>query len=259
MRFPVDSTPKPSSRRTKQRTVKSSKGSGVVSKVFVLNKRKLQNRPSDPLMFSALPKPNMSRRPPSSILYAFPHFDKCDSLLYFPSTFTRLLNTCDMPALSKLFSTHLDKNCDIDYCFPSNCTPQGLLKTYEVLNELQPDRIMVVHSTKVVENRIEASVHMKFTDCKFIYDSVVRSAKKALVGCHMISQDRTENIIHKLNMQERPEELQKRYIDLAKSEVDLVVYVHINMVLTFDDFSKKVTALGFRGRMTSMHAASDDL
>jgi hypothetical protein len=166
-----------------------------------------------------------------------------------------------MPALSKLFSTHLDKKCDIDnpHCFLANSTPQSLLKTYEMLNELQPDRIMVVHSTKVVENRIEASVHMKFTDCKFIFDSVVRSTKDAIADCHLISQDRTENIIHKLNLQERPEELQKHYIELAKSEVDLVVYVHINMVLTFDDFTKKVTKLSFKGRMTSMHAASDDL
>lgn len=203
-------------------------------------------------------KPNVSRRPPSNILYAFPNFDKCDSLLYFPTTFARHLNTGDMTALTKLFNTHVDKKCNVAmfHCFKKFVTPRYLLRSYEVMNELQPDRIMCVHNTKVVENQINASIHIKFTDSKAIFDAVAGSIPDPQVA-HLISRDRKENLIHKLTRFERQDDLQKHYLALAELDVDVVVYFHLNMNITFDDVTKKITGMGFAGRLTSMQIANE--
>lgn len=86
---------------------------------------------------SSVSKPNMSRRLPyNNVIVAFPSFDKCDSLVYFPTTFTKHLNNGDMSALGKLFVSHLDKNCDIAmancYRFKNHTLgPQLFLKSYE--------------------------------------------------------------------------------------------------------------------------------
>lgn len=203
-------------------------------------------------------KPNVSRRPPSNILYAFPNFDKCDSLLYFPTTFARHLNTGDMNALTKLFSTHVDRKCNVAlfHCFTKFVTPKYLLKTYEVMNDLQPDRIMCVHNTKVVENQITATLHMKFTDSKAIFDAVAGSIPD-LQQAHLISRDRKENLIHKLTRFERQDDLQKHYLALAELDVDVVVYFRMTMNITFDDVTKKITGMGFAGRLTSMQVANE--
>ena len=47
------------------------------------------------------------------VLYAFPHYDKCDSLLYFANAVSRHTNSGDFCSLAKLFLTHIDQHCDI--------------------------------------------------------------------------------------------------------------------------------------------------
>jgi hypothetical protein len=139
-------------------------------------------------------------------------------------------------------------------CFKKFVTPQYLLKSYELMNELQPDRIMCVHNTKVVENQIQASIHIKFTDSKAVFDAVAHTIPNPQMA-HLISRDRKENLIHKLTRMQRPDAIQKHYLALAELDVDVVVYFHLLMTITFDDVSKKITEVGFAGKLTSMQAA----
>jgi len=201
----------------------------------------------------------MSRRLPfENVIVAFPSFDKCDSLVYFPSTFTRLLNTGDMPALWRLFVSHLDKNCDIAFanCYRSReheLSPSLFLKSYELLNELQPDRIMCVDATKVEENRINASIHMKFTDSQMIYDSVARNVIEPRLK-HMLPANRKDALRYKISTSDKTAEEKSGYEALVDSGVDLLLYVHLFMDITFDNASRKINKLHFHGSMTSLHA-----
>jgi len=204
------------------------------------------------------PKVNVSRRPPSNILYAFPHFDRCDSLLYFPCTLTRHLNTGDFTAVSKLFSSHIDKDCRVfmDYAAIGDINVKSFLKLHEVMLDLQPDRIMCVHSTKVVENQIFASVYLKATDNKTITDSVARTVKDP-VCASLFTMDRAERMKLKTLAVERTEEERLKMIELADSGEDILVYVRLNLALTFNDVTKKITSFVCNGQVTSMHAVKD--
>jgi hypothetical protein len=50
--------------------------------------------------------PTMSRKRKAQQLFVFPSFDKCDSLVFFPSSFARCVNSYDMKELGKLFASH---------------------------------------------------------------------------------------------------------------------------------------------------------
>lgn len=241
----------------KNKAVKSERA--PVQKIRIDGKRRLINGKSvQSALMRAGPRINVSRRPPSSILYAFPTFDKCDSLLYFPNTMTRHLNSGDMTSLTKLFNTHFDKKAsfDLSSCQHSVHTPQQLLKSYEYANDLQPDRIMCVHSTKVVENQIMTTIHMKFTDCAALYASVFMRviAHNDLAVMHG-SGDRTADIKeHITNAVHLEDSIKQQYMDLADSGEDFLIYVQLNTVFTFDDVTKKITFMSCSGRLSSMHA-----
>lgn len=204
------------------------------------------------------PRVNVSRRPPSNILYAFPHFDKCDSLLYFPCTLTRHLNTGDFTAVSKLFRSHIDKDCKVfmDYAAIGDINVKGLLRVNEVMMDMQPDRIMCVHSTKVVENQIMATIYLKCTDNKTITESVARNVKDP-VCAGLFTMNRAERMKLKISSVDRTEEERQRMVELADSGEDVLMYVRLNLTLTFNDVTKKITSMVSNGQVTSMHAVKD--
>lgn len=190
-------------------------------------------------------------------LYVFPHFDKCDSLLFFPSALARHLNCDDMHAAKKLVITHLTDDCDIriDICPGRRFDVKTLLKVTQLQNELQPDRIMCVHSTKVIENQIRSTVYFKFTECKSITEGVERENEDPqLQDCvfHTERSDRLKKRVFEAGLSEQETQRQCALIDTNQ---DLLIYVTLDFVITFDDLTKKVTNLDMSGRLTSMHLA----
>jgi hypothetical protein len=194
------------------------------------------------------------RKPLKNVLYAFPPFDKSDSLLYLPVTLTRYLNNADFPKLARLLNSHLDKKCEIaiNPKFPM-INSQMLIKLYELMDELQPDRIMCVHHTKVVENQILATIYKKFTACKTIYDSVSRSTKRT--ECPTLCEIRkTMSCPRNHPSPVKTEELNR----LLQAEEMVTVYSRVDLVITYDDVTKKVVHLRCTPILTSMHAGNVD-
>lgn len=205
-------------------------------------------------------KPNMSRRTRDTMLYAFPSFDRCDSLLFFPSSLARHLNSGDIPSVAKLFLTHMDKNCSIDSfkSSPHKMTVQNLVRVYEILNELQPDKITCMHSTRVEENQIKSVGFMKFTNCRSIYNSVASMIKDTHFS--PIFKHTWENHLrYKIEKEEDlPLETKERYLALVETGCDLVVYGKIEVILTVDDLTKKVSKLTLNMKTTSVEEVKYD-
>jgi len=201
-------------------------------------------------------KLNMSRRPSTDVLIAFPSFDRCDSLVYFPSSFARHLNSADSPALARLLSTHMHKDCQINAIFGSRdklCS-KSLVTYTDIANEVEPDRIMCVHTTKVIENQIRAVIYMKQTDSQPLYNMMSHT----LQGCGMDFA----SIIRRsdrFNLYDKDTTLSSEAIQQlmyhASLEEDLVLYLRCDFVLTFDDTTKKITAMDVVGRLTSAQPA----
>ena len=222
-------------------------------------KRKLTNTNKDSLDFTLfgnniVQQELVARRLNKPILYAFPSFDKCDSLLYFPSTFTRHLNSSDFKSLSKLFSNYLDKNCDIDMLrIPIKPTVTNFTAFLEATNDLHPDTTMCVHTTKVVENQIRATIYSKFTECRAIYTAMQRTVQSE-VQESLMKAAHPDNIKARLDKQDLTEEFKDNVVSLIEKGDDVVVYVKCDMVLTLDELSKKVVSLMFDVTLTDVRS-----
>ena len=185
------------------------------------------------------------------ILYVFPSYDKCDSLIYFPHAMTRHINSGDFKNLSKLFSTHFDKSCDVTFsCLPTKPTGRTLVKVFECLNEVHPDTLMCVHNTKIVENQIIATAYCKFTSCRAIIDHLNSQSTQDPMLQHVLQMCSEESQIKRVR--ELFEERQEEYIPLIKSNTDMVVYLTIDIIMTLDEFSRRVNEIVLEGKLSSM-------
>lgn len=189
------------------------------------------------------------------ILYAFPSFDRSDALLFLPSTLLRHLNAADMKQFSKLLLSRLAKNCEIHVPYLSSepVSPALLVQFHGLLCDIHPDSVACVHSTKVVENTITATIHAKFTAINTIYDSVARESKDPLLR-PMFGVHRSASLIRNISMEDRPEEEKSKLISCVNSTQDnLVLYVRFMCSLTVDQITNKVTRYDLTGHVTSIH------
>ncbi len=192
---------------------------------------------------------------PFATLYAFPSFDKCDSLIYLPTALTRHMNSGDVPSLSKLLRTHLDKNCAVHLLFLNSqaLSVNMLILTYKLMMDLHPDTLQVAHNIKVDGNKISASVLVKYTDNVLIHESLRRTNKNPTFT-PVLQMDRVEGWEKECVAAGRSEQETQHYLALATSRADLSINLHMQLELIVDDLTKKVSQFSMSGRVTSMQS-----
>lgn len=180
-------------------------------------------------------------------LYAFPSFDRSDALLFVPSTLATYFNTTDMYSVSKVFQSRLDKDCKVRIsCLTDELLDvKALLQFHTFLCQLHPDNIFCVHSTKVVENQIRATVYSKFTYCKAIYDFLGKGKIDPLFTV-LCGEPR---FARALSPSKRPDLMA---VVTSHPDANLQVYMQIDMCLTVDDLTKKITRYELECNITSV-------
>jgi hypothetical protein len=189
-------------------------------------------------------------------LFVFPSYDKCDSLVFFPHAMSRSLNSSDFSALEKLFTTHLDRNCDIKFaCYQHKPTARNFARLFEFMNDMHPDTFMCVHNTLVVENRIQASIYLKFTDCRAIIHSLERTVTDPFLKgiLAMCSDDRIRDTVF---AEQGDAAAADQLLAAMKNNMDSEVYLTVQMSLTFDDTTKKVKAFAMDSTVSSIRPLS---
>lgn len=202
-------------------------------------------------------KPNMSRRTRDTMLYAFPSFDRCDSLLFFPSTLARHLNSGDIPALAKLVSDHIGKNCNIRSSKPSPHTMdvKTMIRKCEIVEELHPDHITCIHSTQVEGNQIKGMGFMKFTCSRAISQHMLKKIQGTdFSGIFKCSWD--DDIRPSVEQQTTwPEEDKQKMLQVIDAGADFIVHAKMQITITLDDSTRKIKSLVFDIDNTSMQEA----
>jgi len=199
----------------------------------------------------------MSRRSKDFTLYAFPNFNKCDALLYFPSTMARHLNSGDHMSLSDLFNSHFHKSCQVQIVSDktTHLSSDTLLGLFQIMTEIHPDSMLLMHTTKVVESEIRSTLYFKGTDTDVIFQSLKRSmTEPTFVG--LFAQTRAEHLKGKFNLREKPETERHSIINLIESGADVVVYGKIEMKLSFDENTKRVMNVRMDSEFTSIVGAT---
>ena len=217
-------------------------------------------RPGVVNMLKANKVPKTSVKSRALKLFTFPSFDKCDSLLFFPTTMTKCLNSGDYPALSKLMSQHLHKSCVIDACLHQDqLNSLQFLALFVLMGDIHPDSIMCVHSTTVIENEIHASIFGKFTDNKVIHDSVARTVKdRDPIFADMFIGGRSEHLKKKmLSSTELNSEDKLALLTVSESNQDVEIFMRAEFILTIDHATNKVTRIKFMPTLTSFRVVPD--
>lgn len=183
-------------------------------------------------------------------LYAFPSFDRSDSLIFLPTSLCRLMNSGDIPAISKLVRSHFSKTCDIkmSYWDGPSIDVTFLLKMYQMLLEVHPDSIQVAQNIKVDGNKITASIFAKHTDSRAIHDAVHRSTDDPIFS-ETMRKGRIEELHQFGNC---TDEEMKRYEQIVSSHDDLVMYFHLELEYIIDDLTKKVSQFTVNGKITAI-------
>uniref|UniRef100_A0A7S3HG38 Uncharacterized protein n=1 Tax=Spumella elongata TaxID=89044 RepID=A0A7S3HG38_9STRA len=193
-------------------------------------------------------------------IYAFPRFDKSDALIYFPNTLSRHMNTGDVPALSKLLLSHCDKKCIVD--FPKSASEinvRKLVQIFDKMFDVHPDCVTLAcaHQTKIVGNQISSSLFLKFTDIKLVQD-VIRPTLQDPVLNEVFGSTREQRMHRQLVCAQTPEE-EMKIRSLAKTDNDILIHLHVKLVLTIDEVTKKVSKFGLQWKSTSMVEISKSL
>jgi hypothetical protein len=211
------------------------------SSTKIMRKKKTINSGSLLAQFGEAGFSQLSRRAKATKLFVFPSFDKCDALLYFPSTMSRYLNSGDLDRLGVLFDTHLDKKCHVIAPCAIEVDVQLYLKFFELKNMWQTDFISCVHNTKVVENEMIATVYFKFTDNQFIYNSVAGSVKEeAFKPAFCVDKLRSERFEAVMDPTYVTEEERDRVRSVLNSDVDVEVYGTMVFKLKIDNTRNKI-------------------
>lgn len=200
--------------------------------------------------------PNLSRKAKSSTLHPFPRFDPCDTLLFFPNTFAVCLNSGDFDSLLHLVNTRATSTCSY-YIVNMRFTQIGFLGALSILNELYPDGVLCVHSTRFVGNCLEAVMYYKCTDNKVITASMTPLLPDTrLFKC--CSGPRADPKLMKSYISMIPAEDQERMERTISEAADVIVYGKALLQLTFDDLTKKISSIRVNYEFTSCCAAPED-
>jgi len=191
------------------------------------------------------------------MLYAFPSFDRSDSLIFLPTTLCRHMNCGDMAATSKLITTYFSKTCEIklSYWEEPGIDVKFLLKLYQVLLEVHPDSIQVAQNIKVDGNKITASILSKYTDNRIIHDAV-RRATVDPVFSNAMKSGRAEEF-RQIGISATHE--MKNYEQMVTSQEDLLIYMHLELEYLVDDLTKKVSQFTVNGKITSIEPTNRSL
>jgi len=211
-------------------------------------------------------KPNMSRRTRDPILYAFPSFDRCDSLLFFAHSLARHLNSGDIPSVAKLFASHLSADCHIHSI---KATYRGnhkvirptvdiptLIRMYAMHDDIFPDRISCVRSVQVDGNQIKALTYIKFTNSPAIFESFAETTKDPLF-VSFFGKDWKTMQRQKIEEDDRPEDEKKEIYKLVEAGRDMVVHSRMEYTLTVDERTGKIKAWKAVMNTTSVAAADN--
>jgi hypothetical protein len=220
------------------------KNSSRSSPTTVKRKNEKKNKrgktiPLEVILAMSYRAPNMSRKTAGYLLYPFPSFDRCDSLLFFPSSFSACINSGDVKGLSTLIKSRINPQCDISGC-GRELNVEQLVTIFEVMNELHPDCVICVHSTKVVGNQIRATLYFKCTENRLIRASVKRNMADPsmldMAPAPYENAPRSRRVLELLPEGERLEMAESVHV-----AENILIYGESLMVLTFDDNSKKIT------------------
>lgn len=189
-------------------------------------------------------------------LYVFPSFDKSNAVIYLPSTLARLKNSGDTERILKLVQRHCSKDCSVilgkntDMTIPMDLF-MGLVNCSAIL---YPDAISCMHTTRVIDNKILATMYYKYTDYPSIPDCarMLPQLQGDPFRLAAFTGARKETVTSKLKLDDQPEDVRNSIVDLLDREEEFQVYGKEELTFTIDPCTKKIASYQSLNTMLSV-------
>jgi len=170
----------------------------------------------------------------------------------------------DLLGIKKLITTYMHKDCVFNYHVNTGNVmvfdQKSFLQVFNISSLVEPDRIACVRSTKVVENKIRATLYIKLTDNQQLYDLVLQTSPIEDPNIAALCQvDRSARLKYYIHDELVSEPVKQELVAHADSTEDLLVYAQCELVLTIDDMTKKVTSFDMTYLVTSIQPTSSAL
>ena len=228
--------------------VSATKEDSSIAKYRKKRERRHKSKHSDLLVRSKAP--NMSRRVQGPTLCAFPTFDKCDSLVFLPTTLVKCFNTEDFDALGKAFKYHMHRSCSVHFK-GLQFSIEEFVPAMAMLSQLHPDKVSCCSDTKVIDNAICAKVLCKFTDNSVVSKSLTKAGRDKYPK-FFSSADRATCWKFQLAWSMLSAEEQQNVVEAAAQGADLLVYGTLEYKFIFDPHTRKVVRLEYDMTYTSV-------
>lgn len=184
---------------------------------------------------------------------AFPSFDKSDGLVYFACTFARLINNGDLRQIQHIMKAHLAKGCDVTMSRDGSfCMQLSRFVALMTITEITaPDVFVCMRSTKVEGNQIKALLYYKYTDVPEVYSYSDRFVSDPVLK-YIFTGKRKTVLSRNMGLNKMSAAQQDAVLAVLDKNEPVQVYGTIEMELTIDDLTKKITKFQYIGELSSI-------
>eukprot|EP00598_Pedospumella_elongata_P009450 CAMPEP_0185014596 /NCGR_PEP_ID=MMETSP1098-20130426/99399_1 /TAXON_ID=89044 /ORGANISM="Spumella elongata, Strain CCAP 955/1" /LENGTH=327 /DNA_ID=CAMNT_0027543691 /DNA_START=53 /DNA_END=1036 /DNA_ORIENTATION=- len=189
-------------------------------------------------------------RASEAMLYAFPSFDRSDSLIFLTTSLCRHMNCGDMAATSRLITSYFSKTCEIKLSY----WDEPSIDVQFLLKLYQ--MLLEVHpdSIQVAQNiKVDGNTITASIFSKYTDNRTIHNAVcRATVAptfSNAMKVGRAEEF-RQIGISTTHE--MKDYEQLVASQDDLRMYMHLEVEYVIDDMTKKVSKFTVNGKITAI-------
>lgn len=190
-------------------------------------------------------------------LYVSPQLDNSDSNIYLPSLIAKMTNSLDFDGLHKILTNRSSPNCLVEFKKHdkkfTHDNYRMILTLIQFLTEKYPDLVLYPKKTKVIGNKIRATLVMKHTDVQSMNDAILQSNKWQMFNHHnSVSCNRADKYISMMDLTDKTPEDIMALKQLISSHQNLQVSAIWEMSLFVDPLTNKITRYELRTRILTV-------
>ncbi len=193
-------------------------------------------------------------RPFQLSLYPPPNIDKGDSIVYFPSSMARMINSEDVQAFTKLLQRHCSERCEllVSRKFQMKLPLAKHVNLFSVTTALQAASVYSMQSTQIVDNQVRAVLHYHYTDIPQMHEYARTYVTDPLLKLLFVTKTRSEMLKRRYPIATLSKANQKKVLALIETNDTIEVHGKLDLILTFDQASRKITQLEYYTATTSI-------
>ena len=174
--------------------------------------------------------------------------------MYFPSSMARMINSEDAQAFATLLRRHCSAHCEllISRKLQMKLPLAKHVNLFSVTTALQAASVYTMQSTKIMGNQVHAVLHYQYTDLPQMHEYAKSYVTDPLLKLLFVTKTRSEMLKRRYPIATLSKANQKKVLALIETNDTIEVHGTLDLILTFDNASRKITQLEYYTANTSI-------